>query len=74
MPTLKKRINISVSAEASRAIALLAKRDALPRATKARHLLEQALEWEEDAVWEAVARKRMQTPRFVSHEKAWGLK
>ncbi|MEK7170059.1 MAG: hypothetical protein AAB767_02105 [Patescibacteria group bacterium] len=74
MATINKRINISISKEASRAIALLAKRDALPRATKARHLLEQALEWEEDAVWDALAQKRMQAPRFVSHEKAWGLK
>ncbi len=74
MATTKQRINISVSKEAHRAIALLAKRDALPRATKARHLLEQAIEWEEDAVLEAIAQGRMKTPRFVSHEAAWGLK
>lgn len=72
MPTLKKRINISVSKEASRAIALLAKRDALPRATKARQLLEQAIEWEEDAMWEAIASRRDRPDaRFVSHEVAW---
>lgn len=74
MAASKKRINISVSKEAGRAIAFLAKRDALPKATKARHLLEQAIEWEEDAVWEAIAQERMKTPRFVSHEKAWDMK
>lgn len=72
MATVKKRINISVSKEASRAIALLAKRGALPQATKARHLLEQAIELEEDAVWEAIASRRDRPDaRFVSHDAAW---
>lgn len=74
MATINKRIYISVSKEARRALALLAKRDAVPQATKARHLLEQALEWEEDAVLGAIIQERARTPRFVSHARAWGIK
>lgn len=72
MATVKKRINISVSNEARRAIARLARRDAMPQATKVRHLLEQALEWEEDAVLDALAYRRdVPGARFVSQEEAW---
>lgn len=74
MPTLKKRINISVPKDIERALAKLAERDAVPQATKAAHLLAQAIEWEEDAVWEAIVRERARNPRFVSHEQAWKIK
>jgi hypothetical protein len=70
----KKRIQISISSEIERALSLLARRDLVPTATKAAHLLKQALEWEEDVVWDSVARGRMETPRFVSHERAWHIK
>ena len=71
MPTLKKRINISVSKDIERAIAKLALRDDVPQATKAGALLAQAIEWEEDAIWDAIVRERANTPSFVSHEKVW---
>jgi predicted DNA-binding protein len=74
MATIKKRINISVPKDIERALAKLAERDSMPQATKAAHLLAQAIEAEEDMVWDAIARKRMQTPRFVSHERAWGIR
>ena len=50
----------------------LAKRDRVPVATKAAHLLSLALEIEEDQMLDALATKR-DTPRakFVSHALAW---
>lgn len=68
----KKRINISVSKEVNAAVALLAKRDRVPPATKVSHLLSLALEMEEDQVLDALAARR-DTPRakFVSHALAW---
>lgn len=72
MATVNKRINISLSKGVRSILYRLAVRDAVPRATKARHLLEQALEWEEDMVWDAVASEREQNERhFVSHQAAW---
>lgn len=68
----KKRINISVSRSVDTAVSRLAKRDQMPTATKVAHLLELALEMEEDQVLDAIASKR-DTPRarFVSHAVAW---
>lgn len=72
MATVNKRINISLSKGVRSILYRLAVRDAVPRATKARHLLEQALEWEEDAVFDSLASKREQNgSRFVSHQAAW---
>ena len=72
MPTIKKRINISVSNDIDRALMHLAKRDAVPAATKAAELIERALEIEEDEVWERIARARdTKDAKFVSHIKAW---
>lgn len=72
MATLNKRINISLSKGVRHILSRLAVRDAVPQATKARHLLEQALEWEEDVVWDSVASQREQNGgRFVSHTVAW---
>ncbi|MDO8620199.1 MAG: toxin-antitoxin system, antitoxin component [bacterium] len=74
MVTLNKRINISVSKEARQTLVALAKRDVVPQATKARHLLERALEWEEDSVWDTLAQNREKKGvHFVSHKKAWSL-
>ena len=47
MTTTKTRINISIPKDVKRALSLLAKRDQMPEATKATHLLERALEIEE---------------------------
>lgn len=59
MATTKKRINISVSKETEKALERLAKRDQMPQATKAEHLLSIALELEEDAFLSTVADKRL---------------
>jgi len=72
MATIKKRIILSVSRPVEQALELLAKRDQVPQATKAAHLLETALEIEEDQVWNQMAQERdTKNARFVSHKKAW---
>lgn len=54
------------------ALAKLARRDRVPRATKAARLLEIALEMEEDRLWDMIAEKRdTKSARYVSHSKAW---
>ncbi len=73
MPTIKKRINISVSDDVNDALQELADRDQMPQATKAEQLLQLALEIEEDDVLNAIAHSRdTRSARLVSHKKAWG--
>ena len=72
MLTTKKRINISLSPEAEKMLKKVARRDEVPEATKAARLVEFALELEEDAVFENIARERdVKGARFFSHKKAW---
>ncbi len=72
MATSKKRINISLSSDLEEALALLAKRDQVPEATKAIQLLRQAIELDEDEVWAKIAEER-DTPNavYISHEEMW---
>lgn len=72
MTTTKKRLNISLTKSLESALAQLAMRDAVPRATKATQLLQVALEIEEDTIWDTLARKRdTSKSTFVNHNKAW---
>ena len=72
MTTTKKRINISVSKELNNALLKLAKRDQVPQATKAEHLLRFALEIEEDDTLNIIAVGRDTSyAKFVSHKLAW---
>lgn len=72
MPTMKKRINISLPQGIDAALGALAERDAIPVATKAVHLIKLALEVDEDDVWNRLADSRnTRRARFVSHKKAW---
>ena len=72
MTTTKKRINISVSKELNNALLKLAKRDQIPQATKAEHLLRFALEIEEDDTLNIIAVARdTSSAKFVSHKLAW---
>ena len=50
----------------------LARRDQMPRATKVRQLVQQALEIEEDAYLAKIAEER-DTPdaKYISHEDFW---
>ena len=72
MPTSKKRINISVSKDMDDVLGKLAKRDQVPQATKAEHLIRLALEIEEDQALDDIALKRdTRGATFVSHTRAW---
>jgi len=72
MPTLKKRINITLSKPEEQAVRLLAKRDSVPRATKISQLMRLALEMEEDEIWNKIASQRDTADAvFVNHKKAW---
>lgn len=72
MATTKKRLNISLPSDVEESIKILAKRDAVPRATKATQLLQAALAIEEDTVWDALASKRDTAKTvFVPHSKVW---
>lgn len=72
MPTSKKRLNMSLPADIEAALAALAERDDVPQATKALHLIQLAIEIEEDDVWNALAEHRdTDDAEFVSHEDAW---
>lgn len=72
MATIKKRINISVSKELDSALIKLAKRDEVPQATKAEHLIRFALEIEEDIVLNTIAEMRdTSSAKFVSGKVAW---
>ncbi len=72
MTTTKKRVNISLSKTEEGALEKLAKRDSMPVATKAMHLIRQALEIEEDMIWDKIANGRdKKSATFVSHNKAW---
>ena len=72
MTTIKSRINISLPDEVQRAIVQLAKRDQMPAATKAEHLLEIGLELEEDQAWNQIASKRdNKKSSFLSHAQTF---
>ena len=72
MATTKTRINITLPQDLQEILIKLAKRDRIPRATKATKLLEIALELEEDRVWDALASERDSNhARYVHHRKAW---
>ena len=72
MPTIKRRVNISISKPIEEALGKLARRDQVPEATKAAELLQLAIESEEDQIWDAIASARdTKKAKFVSHKKAW---
>lgn len=59
--------------EVEEALVKLAKRDQMPTATKAKDLLEIALELEEDQLWDKIASHRdKKDAKFLSHSEAFG--
>ena len=55
-----------------RALGMLAHRDQVPAATKAKELLDLAIEIEEDRVWDAIASERDRSnAKFIAHKKVW---
>jgi predicted DNA-binding protein len=72
MPTLKKRLNITLPSEIDSFLTQIAKRDQIPQATKAAELIALALEIEEDINLDAIARMRdTKDAEYVSHDEAW---
>jgi len=72
MSTIKKRLNISLSPALEEAVARLAVRDNTPQATKITELLQEAIELEEDQVWDSIASLRdTRSAKFVPHKNAW---
>ena len=73
MSTVKYRINVSVPDDVRSAITSLAKRDQMPTATKAEHLIEIGLEAQEDEHWDQIATKRdRENTKFYTHYEAFG--
>jgi hypothetical protein len=72
MPTIKRRINVTLPKTIDIVLTRAARRDGVPTATKAVELLQMALEMEEDLVWDKRASVRDAAhARFVSHPAAW---
>ena len=72
MPTVKRRINITAPKELEDALFRLAERDNASVAGKATELLRRAVEIEEDAVWDSLAKKRdTKKAKFIPHSRAW---
>ncbi len=74
MPTLNRRLNITLPPELDWAISKIAKRDHMAESAKAVELLREALLVEEDSVWERLAEARYKTKsKHISHKKAWKI-
>lgn len=72
MATEKKRINVSLSKQAHKAISYLAHRDEVPYATKAAYLIDEALELEEDITLDYLAHQReKEKVKYIPHDKVW---
>jgi len=72
MPTIQKRLNITLTPAIKSAVKRLAQRDRMAEAAKASQLLQIALETEEDIVWDEIAHKRdTKNAKFVPHKKTW---
>jgi hypothetical protein len=69
----KNRINVSFSAEETRALLRISKRDELPVATKVAQLVRFALELEEDKYFSKLSDERLEhnTKPNVTHAEAW---
>ncbi|MFA5838697.1 MAG: hypothetical protein WC849_02060 [Candidatus Paceibacterota bacterium] len=72
MTTTKKRVNISISKDADKILSTLAKRDQVPQATKIAHLVQIAIESEEDQILDEIVSERdKKNSKFLSHKQAW---
>ncbi len=71
MATTKTRINISVPKEMERAVFAMAKRDAVPVATKARELMEVGLHLEENEALVDIIREREKHGKTVPFDVLW---
>lgn len=73
MPTTKQRINICVPPYLNTALKKLSRKENVPVATKALELLKNALEMEEDKIFNHIAAGRdTQTAKYITHDELWG--
>ncbi len=72
MATTKRRLNITLAPDVEKMITRIAKRDRMPEATKVVQLVEQALEIEEDTIWEQIAEERFKSAKkWLTHDQVW---
>lgn len=72
MSTTKTRINITLPKAVEIVLNKIAKRDDMPVATKAKELLQFAIEIEEDQLWNnAAATRDKKNSNFITHDQAW---
>ena len=72
MATVKPRLHISLSTDEERFLASLAKRDQVPRATKAAQLVRQAMEIEEDfALSQIAATRDVPGAQWINEKDFW---
>ena len=72
MATTKPRLHISLSKPEEQFLAALAKRDQVPRATKASQLVRQAMEIEEDFALSKIATARdVPGVKWMSEKEFW---
>ena len=72
MATSKRRLNITLPKDLSIFLKKIALRDDVPEATKARELLEMAMELEEDAYFSVIAdRRARKSAGWMSHKEFW---
>ncbi len=74
MPTTKKRINVSLDSVEDSTLSMLAKKDRVPKATKAAELLRVAMEIQEDVLLANIAEDRIKSNKrkeLIPHEVIW---
>ena len=75
MATKLPRLNVVLDPHAYFAIVDMAKREGISLSSKAKDLIQEALEFCEDAYWTKQAQARERTfrhKRALSHKKVWG--
>lgn len=74
MPTHNPRLNIVLDKTLMHSLSRLAKKDGISLSLKARDLIREALELEEDAYWSQKADKRAKTfsqTTSLTHQQVW---
>lgn len=73
MPTTHPRVNVVLEKPLYDSLSRLAKKDGLSLSLKARDLIREAMEIEEDLYWEKKAESRAKTfpKRGLTHKEVW---
>ena len=73
MPTVKRRINITVDDDLYRSLNKLSKKEKSSLSSVSLRLIEKAVELEEDLYFSRLADERLsKKEKRVAHDKAWG--